>query len=517
VADITYYFNSKSTSNWTDSGYMIDNILTNYATETGDGVIETLNGNTCDGADLGTIIKVEIRAYGYGDVDDRIDLTPIFGGGDGDEHQTTPGSSPDWGSYVDVTSDTNHPSPWTWGAVQSLGCKVEFNKVAKGNTMHCAKVEVRVTYTTADPPTVTTQDCDQVDALQARGNGNITDTGGETVTRRGFCYMEGTSGDPTTSNSVAYDDGEFGTGAYTKVITGLSPNTNYRVRAYAINLAGLGYGITVQLTTDAIGAPTGFSSPSQTETTIGLSWTKGEHSDKTLVRFRDDQYPTGVADGNEAYFDTGEATTVEGTDAVISQPNGVYDTSLYDGVRIRAAQRIDSFPARTITRVSFKVKKYGSPAGTAYVRIRKVSDDSIISTIAEVDVSTLTTLYEWQHYDCEVSNPTQQDLRFSYEWGGGDINNKVDLHRVTTGGIENACHSQYLTSWEDTSHDLAIEVHYLEPLEPATTYYFRAWGYQSSVDAYSETTADLTQATSGGAPPEGVLQQAMHLMRMRRA
>lgn len=98
-------------------------------------------------------------------------------------------------------------------------------------------------------PTVTTSTCSDVAQTSATGNGNITDTGGENCTRRGFCYMEGTSGDPTTSNSVVYDDGGFGTGAFTKSITGLSAGTNYRVRAYAVNSAGTGYGTTVQLTT----------------------------------------------------------------------------------------------------------------------------------------------------------------------------------------------------------------------------------------------------------------------------
>ena len=98
-------------------------------------------------------------------------------------------------------------------------------------------------------PTVTTQAADQIATTSVRGNGNITDTGGENCTRRGFCYKEGTSGDPTTSDSVAYDDGDFGTGAFTKSITGLTPNTSYRVRAYAVNSAGTSYGTTVQVTT----------------------------------------------------------------------------------------------------------------------------------------------------------------------------------------------------------------------------------------------------------------------------
>ncbi len=99
------------------------------------------------------------------------------------------------------------------------------------------------------PPTVTTQDCSSVYSVKATANGNITSIGSASVTRRGFCYMTGTTGDPTTSNSVAYDDGNFGTGTFNKVITGLSPSTNYRVRPYATNSGGTGYGTTVQLTT----------------------------------------------------------------------------------------------------------------------------------------------------------------------------------------------------------------------------------------------------------------------------
>ncbi|GAH82462.1 unnamed protein product, partial [marine sediment metagenome] len=89
-------------------------------------------------------------------------------------------------------------------------------------------------------PTVTTQDCTNVTNVSATGNGNITDIGYANATIRGFCYMEGTSGNPTIANSNVYDTGSFGVGAYTKGITGLSPETNYRVRAYAINVAGIG-------------------------------------------------------------------------------------------------------------------------------------------------------------------------------------------------------------------------------------------------------------------------------------
>ena len=98
-------------------------------------------------------------------------------------------------------------------------------------------------------PTVTTQDATDIAKTSVTGNGNITATGGANATRRGFCYKAGTSGDPTTADSVAYDDGDFGTGAFTKSITGLTPGTAYRVRAYAVNSAGTDYGTTVDMTT----------------------------------------------------------------------------------------------------------------------------------------------------------------------------------------------------------------------------------------------------------------------------
>lgn len=103
--------------------------------------------------------------------------------------------------------------------------------------------------TSAIAPSLTSSAMSSIYSVKATGNGNITNVYGANATRRGFCYMTGTSGDPTTSNSVAYDDGTFGTGTFSKVLTGLSPSTNYRVRPYATNSAGTGYGTTVQLTT----------------------------------------------------------------------------------------------------------------------------------------------------------------------------------------------------------------------------------------------------------------------------
>jgi hypothetical protein len=126
---------------------------------------------------------------------------------------------------------------------------VRLEIVDRGIYYYIDCVKINIYYTEVVAPTVTTQDADQITSDGFRGNGNITDTGGANCTRRGFCYKAGTSGDPTTSDSVVYDDGDYGTGAFTKSITGLSAGTSYRVRAYAVNSAGTSYGTTVDVKT----------------------------------------------------------------------------------------------------------------------------------------------------------------------------------------------------------------------------------------------------------------------------
>ena len=125
-----------------------------------------------------------------------------------------------------------------------------------------------------DPTTVTTQACSETTTTYTTGNGEITDIGGENASRRGFCYLQGTSGTPTTANSIAYDDGDFGVGPYTKTIPSLSPGTSYRVRAYAVNGGGTSYGATVTVLT-LPAAPTNVSATDGTYTDkVTITWTK---------------------------------------------------------------------------------------------------------------------------------------------------------------------------------------------------------------------------------------------------
>ena len=102
-------------------------------------------------------------------------------------------------------------------------------------------------------PTVTTQAVADIDTTTATGHGNITATGGENPHTRGICWNIG--GTPTTGDSKSEDNGggSYGTGAFSKAMTGLTPGQLYYVRAYAINSIGTGYGNEVNFTTLSVG------------------------------------------------------------------------------------------------------------------------------------------------------------------------------------------------------------------------------------------------------------------------
>ncbi len=95
------------------------------------------------------------------------------------------------------------------------------------------------------PPTVTTTEASSITSTSAASGGNVTDDGGAEVTARGVCWN--TTGNPDTSDHKTTDGA--GTGSFISSLIGLSTETQYYVRAYAINAAGTSYGSEVDFTT----------------------------------------------------------------------------------------------------------------------------------------------------------------------------------------------------------------------------------------------------------------------------
>lgn len=104
-----------------------------------------------------------------------------------------------------------------------------------------------------DPPTVTTAAVTSVATTSAVSGGNIPSDGGSPVTTRGVCWN--TAGMPTVADAATADG--TGSGSFVSRVTGLTPGTDYKLRAYAVNAAGTAYGDEVPFRTlDSTVVPT---------------------------------------------------------------------------------------------------------------------------------------------------------------------------------------------------------------------------------------------------------------------
>ena len=90
-----------------------------------------------------------------------------------------------------------------------------------------------------EKPAVVTKSVGEVTKTSAKVVGQVAADGGAEVTERGVCWS--TDGTPTILD-YHVKDVEGGLGSYDVIFTDLVPNTQYYVRAYAINEAGTGYG-----------------------------------------------------------------------------------------------------------------------------------------------------------------------------------------------------------------------------------------------------------------------------------
>ena len=101
-----------------------------------------------------------------------------------------------------------------------------------------------------ETPTVHTVDIINIDSTTVRVNCEVVSDGGISIMERGVCWN--TYGNPNFDDEkLAYS--EAGTGEYSCRISGLSPYTNYHVKAYAINSSGISYGEEIVFSTLSTG------------------------------------------------------------------------------------------------------------------------------------------------------------------------------------------------------------------------------------------------------------------------
>lgn len=112
----------------------------------------------------------------------------------------------------------------------------------------------------------------------------------------------------------------------------------------------------------------------------------------------------------------------------------------------RIGNTIDSFTG-SIGRIAFCIRKVGSPPSPLYVRIRKVSDDSILAE-SSIDIANVPTSYDYVYFDLTASlSLSNEAIRVLLELSGGDGSNYIEV--VYESG--NSGLGAYLTRY-DTSY-----------------------------------------------------------------
>jgi len=178
--------------------------------------------------------------------------------------------------------------------------------------------QISFTTTQSSVATVTTASATNVASASVVLGGNVTSDGNATVTERGVCYA--TAQNPTTSNSkLAMGSG---TGTFSNTVTGLTTNTTYYARAYAINNKGTAYGNQVSFTTTAgeviLASLSTTAATNITTTTAVLGGNVTDAGGGTVTE-------RGVCYKLERYYDS---PTIDNTKVVVGSGTGLFSTTV---------------------------------------------------------------------------------------------------------------------------------------------------------------------------------------------
>ena len=135
----------------------------------------------------------------------------------------------------------------------SLTCNTAYTRyVWAYNASGCVSTPTTLSQTTSSciaAPTVSTLAANNTTGTTSTLNGNVSATGGATVTIRGFKYSTSNGFNPASTGTDVSESGSFGTGTFTANLTGLATTTTYYAVAYATNSIGTTYGDEVTFNT----------------------------------------------------------------------------------------------------------------------------------------------------------------------------------------------------------------------------------------------------------------------------
>ena len=151
-----------------------------------------------------------------------------------------------WGMFWSGTEQENAPDhAWFRSVLSTNGNLYRYNgNKNAGLSVRCLK-DTTLNIVNVVPVLNTIQPTDLL-STSAKSGGSILSEGGAPVTSKGVVWS--TTSNPTITLSTKTNDGN-GISSFSSLLTGLSPNTTYFIRAFATNSVGTGYGNELSFTT----------------------------------------------------------------------------------------------------------------------------------------------------------------------------------------------------------------------------------------------------------------------------
>jgi hypothetical protein len=249
-----------------DSGTQMRNDGSNSVTETVNGVTITAttssgganlsNGGGASGTTGNVVIESSFSGYQTMTFtfDSPLTVNSLFtlltNSRPGTESYTfTPSGGTNSVVVTTISTDSGTDVPLNWSGVNSFTVSrtdgqndfLAFDTISIGSI--------------STAPTVSTSMVSSITNSSANLGGNITASGGATVSDRGVVYSSTDSTPQIGEMEVVQEPNGTGTGMFNETISGLTPNTSYNYAAYAINNEGTSYGMVRTFTTTVNTAP----------------------------------------------------------------------------------------------------------------------------------------------------------------------------------------------------------------------------------------------------------------------
>ena len=271
-----------------------------------------------------------------------------------------------WSTNHNPTTNDNHTEDGTGigefdSEITSLSANVKYYVRAYATSDYGTSYGNEVEFTTTmGMPTVSTKSVTGITASSASCGGEVTNSGGGTISARGVCWS--TSQSPTISDSHTTDG--TGTGEFTSSITGLNNNVTYYVRAYATNENGTAYGEENSFTTQE-----GLAVVTTTDITNITA--------------------TSASSGGEITDDGGYSITARGVCWSTSQNPTISDAHTFDGTGIGSyTSSLTSLTYNT----TYYVRAYATNTkGTSYGEEKAFTTNKLTPTVTTAEDTSITS------------------------------------------------------------------------------------------------------------------------------